>query len=574
MTNNTIISEMFNRIADILEIQGESGFKVNAYRRASRVIEELGEDIEQRWQAKTLHELPGIGDALVKKIDEFLSTGTMKKYDEMMASSAAPLVDLLSIQNLGPKTVALMHQKLGVTSIDDIIRVMDNGQLATLPGMGDKKLENIRKGIELFQAGQSRITIGKADKIIQHVLAEFQERMPLPDVTPAGSFRRMKATIGDLDLLVAAENGAEVIDVFVNLPDATEVLAAGDTKGSIRVDKGIQVDLRVVKKNEFGAALQYFTGSQAHNVKLRGIARKMGLKINEYGVFEGERAVAGADEAGVYQALGLPWIPPELREDRGEIETAQAGDLPDLIEQDNIRGDLHVHTTYSDGHHSIAEMAESARQRGYQYIAICDHSRSAIYANGLSIHRLQQQGNEIDDLNQRFSDFTVLKGCEVDILPDGELDFPNDILATLDIVVASIHSGFTQNVTQRILKAIENPFVDIIAHPTGRLYTKRDAYNIDLDVVFKKAAETGAALEINSHPMRLDLSDIHTRQAQAHGVAISINTDAHTSDGYDYVKYGIGTARRGWAEAHHVINTFTIDQLRAWQRSRPKGRTQ
>lgn len=565
---NQQIAKMFESIADILELKGEIFFKVNAYRRASRVINDLQQDIEVLWQEKKLRQLPGIGDALVKKIDEFLTTGHMKKYDEVTSEISAELVALLGIQNLGPKTLALAHNKLGVNNLQDLISTIENGSLAQLPGMGEKKIENIKKGIELFKTGQDRISIGVALLLIEQIISQLKNKVELKNISPAGSVRRMRETVHDIDILAAANDGSKVINTFVNLPQVEQVLAQGDTKGSILVENNVQVDLRVVSESSFGAALQYFTGSQAHNVKLRGIARKRGLKINEYGVFRDDEKLAGAEEAEVYQLLNLPWIAPELREDRGEIEAASEAKLPQLLTLNDIKGDLHVHTTYSDGHATIEQMVQSAIQLGYRYLAICDHSQSVFYAHGLSVERLLKQIDEIDSLNKKFEKFTILKGSEVDILSDGQVDMPDEILAQLDIVVASIHTGFKQNVTDRILAAMENPYIDIIAHPTGRLISKREGYEVDLDKIMRKAAETSKALEINAYPSRLDLSDINARKAIEMGVMLAINTDAHHPDHLPYMKLGVGTARRGWLESKNVLNTMTCEELMNWKRKR------
>lgn len=565
---NQEIADLLNHLADMLELQGELGFKVNAYRKASRVIFDLQEDIETYWQAKKLKELPGIGDALAKKIDEYLTTGKMQKYEEIQTQVPAELVQLLQIQNLGPKTLALAHQQLGVKNLTDLKQSIETGRLAGLPGMGAKKVENIKKGIELFESATTRISIGAARSIIDEIISALRQQVPLEKIEPAGSTRRGKETVGDLDLLAATSDAPGVIDAFVHLPLVERVLAAGDTKGSILVANGLQVDLRAVPPEAFGAALQYFTGSQAHNIKLRGLARKQDLKINEYGIFRGEERIGGASEAEIYEQLGLPWIPPELREDRGEIEAAAQRRLPRLIELHQIKGDLHVHSNYSDGLVSLAEMVTAAQRLGYAYLAFCDHSKSAFYANGLSEARLVQQMEEIQQLNPQFPGFRIFTGTEVDILPDGRLDFPDELLAQLDIVVASIHSAFKQNPTERILAALENPHVDIIGHPTGRLISRREGYDVDLPKIFEVAAKTGTALEINAYPDRLDLSDVHARSAIESGVRLVINTDAHEPGRLIDMQFGVATARRGWCTAANVLNTFTAEQVITWKNGR------
>jgi DNA polymerase (family 10) len=566
---NRAIADIFEKMADILEFKGENPFKVNAYRKASRVMKDLQQDVENIWQQGKLRELPGIGEALVKKIDEYLKSGKISKYEEISRDVSPDLMNLLNIQNLGPKTLALAHKNLKVNNIQDLSRVIADGSLAQLPGMGQKKVENIQKGIQFFLSAQERISIGKALPIVEDLIEQLNKKAQIDKISPAGSVRRMRETVGDIDILVATDKAEEVITAFISLPQVADVFAAGETKASVRLKKeGVQVDLRVVAPDSFGAAQQYFTGSQAHNVKLRAIAKKQGLKINEYGVFRDEKKVAGEFEEEVYRVIGLDWIPPEMREDRGEIELAAEEKMPQLIEMKDILGDLHVHSTYSDGHASIQVMAENAKEMGYRYIGICDHSRSAQYAQGLSLEKLLDQINEIDQINKSLHNFRVLKGTEVDILSDGLLDYPDEILAKLDIVIASIHSGFTKSPTDRILKVMENPYVDIIGHPTGRLISQRGGYEIDLNKIFEKARETGTALEINAYPDRLDLSDINAKQAAEMGIMIAINTDAHEPENMDFMKYGVGTARRAWLTTANILNCLSSDQILSWKKRR------
>lgn len=566
---NREIADIFEKMADILEFKGEIPFKVNAYRKASRVIKDLQEDIENVWQQGKLRELPGIGDALVKKIDYYLKSGKISKFEAVSRDISPELLNLLNIQNLGPKTLALAHKNLNVNNIQDLLRVIADSSLAQLPGMGQKKVENIQKGIQFFLSAQKRISIGKALPIVENIIEQLQNRVEIERISPAGSVRRMRETVGDIDILVASDKAKEVINAFISLPQVADVSAAGETKASVRLkNDGLQVDLRAVSFDSFGAAQQYFTGSQAHNGKLRGIAKKQGLKINEYGVFRDEQKIAGVSEEGVYRIIGLDWIPPEMREDRGEIELAAEGKLPRLIELKDIQGDLHVHSTYSDGHASIQVMAQKAKEMGYKYIGICDHSQSAQYAQGLSIEKLLDQINEIDQINRNLKNFKVLKGTEVDILSDGSLDYPDKILVKLDIVIASIHSGFTKNPTERIVKAMHNPCVDIIGHPTGRLISQRWGYEIDLNKIFEKARETGTALEINAYPDRLDLSDINAKKAAEIGIMIAINTDAHEPENLKFMKFGVGTAKRGWLTKANVLNCLSYDQIVEWKKQR------
>ena len=566
---NRDIADIFERMADILEFKGEIPFKVNAYRKASRVIKDLQQDIEEVWQQGKLRELPGIGDALVKKINEYFQTGKISKYEEIQQDVSPDLMKLLNIQNLGPRTLALANKKLNVNNIDDLLRVIKDGSLAQLLGMGQKKVENIQKGIQFFLSAQERISIGKALPIVEEIIEQLREKIHIEKIAPAGSVRRMKETVGDIDILAASDDAETIINTFISLPQVDDVSAAGETKASVRLKQdGLQVDLRVVTPDSFGAALQYFTGSQAHNIKLRGIAKKQAMKINEYGVFRDEEKLAGTSEQEVYQIIGLDWIPPEMREDRGEIELAAEGKLPRLIEMKDLQGDLHVHSTYSDGHATIQDIARKAMKIGYKYIGICDHSKSAQYAQGLSIEKLLEQISEIDQINQNLKHFRVLKGIEVDILSDGSLDYPDEILAKLDFVVASIHSGFTRSPTERMLKAMENPLVDVIGHPTGRLISQREGYEIDLKKILEKAQVTGTALEINSYPDRLDLSDVNAKIAAEKGIMLVINTDAHDPEGLAFMKFGVGTARRAWLSKENVLNCLSYEQIINWKKQR------
>ncbi len=566
---NKAIADIFERMADILEFKGEIPFKVNAYRKASRTINDLQEDIEIVWQERRLRELPGIGDALVKKIVEYLTEGKVSKYEEIRKDVSTELLNLLNIQNLGPRTLALAHKSLKVNNLQDLIRAIEEGTLAQLPGMGQKKVENIQKGIQFFLSAQQRISIATAIPIVEEIVEQLKDKIKTEKISAAGSVRRMKETVGDIDILVASNEPDKVIKTFISLPQVADVSAAGETKASIRIkEEKLQVDLRVVSPDSYGAALQYFTGSQAHNIKLRGIAKKQSLKISEYGVFRGDEKITGDSEEEVYQSIGLDWIAPEMREDRGEIELAAQGKLPKLIEMGDIRGDLHVHSNYSDGHATIPVMIDKARELGYEYLAICDHSQSAKYAQGLSIDKLLDQIEQIDAMNQKLGSFKILKGIEVDILADGSLDYADSILMKLDIVVASIHSGFTKNPTERILKAMRNPLVDVIGHPTGRLISQRGGYEIDLNKIFEMAKQTGTALEMNCYPDRLDLSDINAKRAAEMGIMLMINTDAHDPINFHFMKYGVGTARRAWLSKSQVLNCLNCEEIYKWKKQR------
>jgi DNA polymerase (family 10) len=559
---NREIARIFDRIADALEFKGEMVFRVLAYRKAARVLDELVEDIEVLYKTGKLDELPGIGAAIAKKIAEYLETGKMKKYTEVTKGIPESLLTMLDIQNIGPKTLALANKKLKVKTISDLKKVIASGKLAELPQMGEKKVENIRKGIEQYEKGHERLSIAVAERVASEIIAYMKENTDIKDISPAGSLRRWRETIGDVDVLVTGKGGAGIVRTFTKYPKAERVLAAGDTKGSIVVGGGVQVDLRIVPPKSYGAALQYFTGSKAHNVRCRNIARTKGMKLSEYGLFKGERIVAGKTEEEVYKKLGLGYIPPELREDRGEIEAALKKKLPRLVELSDIKGDLQMHSVYSDSSATIAQLAQTAERLGYEYILVTDHSQSAKYARGLETQRLKKQWGEIDTINKK-SKVRVLKGIEVDILKDGKLDYPDKILRQLDLVVASIHQGFKKNVTERMCAAMDNPYVDIIGHPTGRLISSREGYVLDVQKVMERAAETRTWLELNAFWDRLDLSDVNLRVAKEMGIMISIGTDAHDTQGLLWMKFGVATARRGWLEPRNVVNTFTLKRLLA-----------
>jgi DNA polymerase (family 10) len=561
---NREVAEIFDRIADALEIKGESGFKVVAYRKASRILLDMTEDVETVAREGRLETIPGIGEGLTKKIGEYLETGTMTKYREVLAGVPESLLGLLEIQGLGGKTVHLIYEKLGVNDLAGLKRVIADGSLAGLFGMGEKKVENIRKGIETRERGAERISIYEAARIADDIIAYLSKAPGISRVSTAGSLRRMRETVGDIDILACGKDGAKIIGTFVRGPGTLRVLAEGDTKGSIVIRAGElerQVDLRSVDEKEYGAALLYFTGSKAHNIKLRGLAKARGLKISEYGIFRGMKRLAGREEEDCYRVLGMPWIPPEMREDRGEVELAAEGRLPRIVEAEDIKGDLHVHTRASDGNLSLAEVVGLARKMGYSYVAICDHSQAAKYAHGLAADRLAAEIEEIEAFNRTLKGFRVLKGSEVDILADGSLDFPDELLGRLDFVVAAVHSGFKKNVTERMLKALENPYVRTIAHPSGRLISRREGYVVDLDRVIDGAARHGKALELNSHFDRLDLDELHLKKAKEKGVKITIRTDTHFADGLAMMRYGLGIARRAWLEKNDILNCLSADKL-------------
>lgn len=565
---NSQVSRMLEQMADLLEFNGEMIFKINAYRKASRVIAELPDDISVLHQQGRLSGIEGIGKGLQEKIAEYLDTGHIRQMQELLDKSPKELFELLSIQHFGPKTAALAFSKLGVQTVADLERVIQDGSLATLPGMGAKKVENIHKGLELRKSAEERVSIGLAIPVVQMVMEYLQAKAGkmLGRISAAGSLRRGKETVHDIDILAETDHGAELVQLFVNMPGVTRVLSAGDTKGAVMLNDRVQTELRAVPADSFGAAQQYYTGSKEHNVRLREIAKKLGYKINEYGIFQGEKKIGGKQEEDIYQVLGMAWMPPELREDRGEIEAAMAGLLPELVEFADIKAELHVHSTYSDGQLTLADMASHVHKQGYRYMSFCDHSRAARYANGMEIDRLLMQIREIRALNTKMAPFQILAGVEVDILPDGSLDYPDEVLAQLDFVVASIHSAFKTDPTRRILAAMQNRYVDVIGHPTGRLISRREGYELDMAQVIETAARTGTALEINSYWDRLDLSDLNARQAVQAGVKLSINTDAHHPEHLPMMHYGVATARRGWVQKKDVINCMTLATLKKWQK--------
>lgn len=561
---NQELAQIFERIADALELKGETGFRVLAYRRAARVLADFAEDVTELAKQDRLKDIPGTGEGIAKKIQEYLNTGRMKKLEEATQGLEPGLFTILRIPGVGPKTVRLLHEKLGVKNLKDLKRVLQDGSAARLPGMGEKKVENILKGMVTAEHSGERMFLDEAFELTRSIVEHLQSAPGLKKVTYAGSLRRGKETIGDIDILATGKNAQEIVQRFITYPHTQQVVSAGETKASILVatgKAGRQVDLRVVEDSSFGAALQYFTGSKDHNIVLRTMAQKQGLKISEYGVFQGEKRVAGRTEEEVYQALGLPYIPPELRENRGEIEAANEGRLPELISLNDIKGDLHIHTDASDGISSLQEIVAACQKLGYSFIAIAEHSVSAGYAGGLSEDELLRRCEEIDTLNARLKGFFILKSAEVDITPKGELDYSDKTLAQLDLVIASIHQAFNLEATKRTCAAISHPFVHIIGHPSGRLIGKRPGYDIDLEKVVEYTAKFHKILEINAFYARLDLNDIWARKAKEAGVLLAINTDAHAVKDLEWMRYGVVTARRAWLEKRDVINTLSLKEL-------------
>jgi len=565
MKINKVLAKKFEELANALDFLGENPFKVRAYLKVAKVLEELPEDVTEIYKVQGfegLERIPGIGEGIAKKIVEFIEKGTFEKYEEVMSKVPADLLKLMDVPGVGPRTLKLIYDKFKVTTMDEFIKILDDPRILTLPGMGEKKIENIKRGLELYLSMQERIPLGIAVNIVEDIIEYMKESKKVELISGCGSYRRMKETVGDIDILVVGEDGAKLIEHFTKFPSVTDVLASGDTKGSVIVEGKYQVDMRVVGRESWGAALQYFTGSKNHNIKLRTIAKAKGLKISEYGVFREEKLIAGAEEEDVYKSLGLPWIPPELREDQGEIEAAMSGNLPVLLGYNEVKGDLHVHSNYSDGTSSLEELVEFARKMGYQYLGICDHSRSAKYAGGLEIDELRERNREIDRINKSFKDFVLLKGAEVDILSDGQLDYPDEILRELDFVVASIHIWKkNEDATQRIIKAMENPYVTIIGHPTGRLIGQREGYHVDIDTIIDKAVETKTFLEMNAYYERLDFNDVNARKAKEKGVLLVINTDAHHVGQLPMIRLGIGQARRAWLGPQDVVNTRNLSEV-------------
>jgi DNA polymerase (family 10) len=573
---NAEIAALFSEIADFLEIKGENPFRVRAYRRAAQAMEGLAEDVAALADRGELLEIPGIGRDLAGKIQEFLQCGVVEYLEGLRREIPVGVVELMRIHGVGPKTAKLLYEQIGVDSVEKLEELAKEHKLAGLPGIQAKTEENILKGIAVWRGGRERTPLGAALTLAETILETLRGLEEVNQISTAGSLRRMKETVKDIDILVTSKTPARIMEVFVGLPNVAEVLAHGETKSSLRLREGIQVDLRVVEPDCFGAALQYFTGSKQHNIRVRELAQRRELKVSEYGVFDGRsgKRVAGATEEDVYRAVGLPFIPPELREDAGEIEAALADRLPTLVALADIRGDLQLHTTWSDGAHSLADLAAGVQTKGYQYMAVTDHSKSVTVAKGMDEARVVQMIAEVRSLNRRLKRFRVLAGCEVDILADGSLDFPDEILAQLDLVQISVHSRFKmsrEEMTARIVRAVRHPLVRILGHPTGRLIGERAAYEVDMEAVLQSAKVAGIAVEINASPSRLDLNDLHARRAKDLGIPITISTDAHTMPQLDFMRYGVAVARRAWLTPGDVLNTLPDRDLLSWlgQRRRP-----
>ncbi|MFW9807648.1 MAG: DNA polymerase/3'-5' exonuclease PolX [Candidatus Thorarchaeota archaeon] len=565
MTRNAEVARVLKEIGLLLEIEGKDRFKPLAYYRGVRSITSLGEDIETIAERDELTDIPGIGKGLAEVIKSYLETGEVEVLIELRTRVPVKALELDTIPGVGPKTIKLVYDKLGVTDLESLEKAANEGRLSGLPGLGAKTQAQIIEGIQVVKSGIERTLLADAMSAAERIENQLKQLKGIEQLVIAGSMRRRRETIGDLDFLVVAAEPESVMTAFVNSEGVSTVIAQGPTKSSIRLESGLQVDLRVLPSDSFGAGLQYFTGSVDHNVKLRSIAQKMRLRLNEYGLFKDEKKVAGEDEEGIYKTLGLQWVPPELREDTGEIEAAQNGVLPDLISLNDIRGDLHSHTDQSDGKNTIEEMLNAAQEINYEYYCVSDHTQSLTIANGMDESRLLKRIEEIDELNAsgRWK-MKILKGAEVDILADGSLDIEDGVLKQLDIVTISIHSRMKDTkdtMTERVCHALENKYVHILGHPTGRLIGKRSEFEIALERVFETAKKHNVVMELNAHPQRLDLNAGNLRAAKKLGLKIAINTDAHRVSELDNMQFGIYQARRGWLTPDDVINTYPLKKL-------------
>lgn len=567
---NQDIAQVFRQIATILELKGDNPFRIRAYKRAAQNIEGLSENLKNLVDKDSLQDIAGIGKDLAEKIKEIVKTGKLKFHRELKKSIPQGLMEMLQIPGLGPKTVKLIYDKLKICDIKSLEKAAKAGKLEKLPGVKEKTEENILKGIELMRGGRERMPLYQALEVAKKFIEPLKKLKEVQRIEVAGSARRKKETVKDIDILVISSKSSKIMNTFINIPDIKEVIVQGPTKSSVLSRQNIQVDLRVVKKDSFGAALMYFTGSKNFNITLRQYAVRKNYKINEYGVFKAgklEKKVAGKTEKEIFDLFKMQFVPAALREDRGEFELALKHALPKIIEPSMVKGDLHVHSNYSDGAHSLDELAKTAADKKYQYLAVCDHSQSLRVAGGLDKKELFRKIDEIKKINKKYSNFKLLAGAEVDILSNGSLDYPNEVLKELDIVVAAIHTGFKQHkkqLTFRIMKAIKNKHVHIIAHPTGRLFGVRNSYELDFDQILSACRDYNVAMEVNAYHQRLDLDDIHCKKAKEIGVKLSLGTDAHRLWHFDLMDLGVWVAQRGWLEAKDVLNTFDSAELLKW----------
>lgn len=573
---NQELANIFYEISSFLKMKGIQ-FKPYAYQKAATTLENLEKDVSTIYQEgglESLKEIPDIGESIAKKIQEYLETGKIKYYQELKKKMPVNIKELTAIEGIGPKTVKKLYRKLGVKTLKDLEKAARSGKIAPLFGFDKKTEQNILEGIKFLKKSQGRFLLGEILPRVEEIKEKLESLSVIHQISLAGSVRRRKETIGDVDLLITTDNPSKVMDFFVKMPGVIKVWGKGPTKSSVRMKQGLDVDLRVVEKKSYGSALQYFTGSKEHNIATRKIAQSKGLKLNEYGLFKGKKQIAGETEGEIYEALGMAWIPPELREDRGEIKAAlqqtqgQKGGLPKLIELKDIKGDLHCHSEWDGGKNSILEMAQRAQQQGYRYLGISDHTKYLKIEQGLDEKELSEQRKEIQKLNSKFKDqgseFRLLQGAETNILKDGSIDIQDQALEKLDYAIAGIHSHFKMRkaeMTERIIRAMKNPHVKIISHPTGRILKKRDEYKIDIDKIFRAAQEYDVILEINSFPQRLDLDDVNIKKAKEKGVRFEIGTDSHHRDHLRYMELGVYQARRGWAEKEEIINTYPLKKL-------------
>ena len=564
--HNKEITDKLTRVADLLDIKGENEFRIRAYRNAVRTLSGLSKSIaEMIDEGEDISKLSGIGNSIAKKVKQIVKTGELRQLKKLEKKVPSSLIEIMKLEQMGPQRTKILYNKLDIKSIDDLKKAAEEGEIEKIKGFGKKTTQNIRKEIEEYseKGGFSRIKLFDAEEQIQPLVDYLKDKMD--NVTIAGSYRRRKETLGDIDILATSNDVEKAMKDFTGFEEVDRVLSSGESKASVKLRTGLQVDLRLVEKDAFGAALLYFTGSKEHSIVLRKMGQKNDLKVNEYGIFEGEKRMAAKTEKKMYKALGLKYIEPELREDRGEFKAAQKNKLPKLITLDDIRGDLQTHTNESDGNYPLEEMVKAAEELGYEYYAVTDHSKKVTMANGLDEKRLAKQIEKIDELNKKLKKIKVLKSIEVDILEDGSLDLSNEILKELDLVVCSIH--YNRNLskkkqTKRILKAMENPYFNILAHPTGRLVNERSGYDIDMEKIMKEAKNNGCFLEINANPDRLDLNDDHARMAKEIGLKVSISTDAHAKSNLQFMKYGVAQARRGWLEKDDVLNTRPWKELK------------
>ena len=568
MMKNQELAKIFSSMAIFLKMDSIA-FRPQAYEKAAFALETLNQDVEEIYQKKGIHglkEIPGVGSTIAERIEEYLRTDKIKYYQELKEKMPVNLEELLAVEGIGPKTVKELYRRLKIKNLGELEKAARGGKIRSLANFGEKTEKNILQSIEFLKRGRGRFLLGEILPEIEEIALKLKELKEVERVSLAGSLRRRQETIGDADILVVSQKPQPVVNFFVTLPGIVKIWGQGQTKASIRLRRGIDIDLRIVPKKSYGAALQYFTGSKEHNIMIRKMAMEKGLKLNEYGLFKGPKTMASESEEDIYRAIGLPLIEPELREGQGEIEAAlrKLPGLPKLIEYKNIRGDLHCHSSWDGGRNTILEMAQAAQQRGYQYLGIADHTKFLRIERGLDERQLLRQRKEIEKLNAKFHKFRILQGCEANILNDGSIDIKDEALAKLDFVIAGVHSNLKmtkEQMTRRLIRAMRNPHVDIISHPTGRLLQRRDEYQIDLDAVLKVAQETKTVLEINSFPERLDLKDVNIRRAKSLGIKMVINTDSHMKEQMRFIELGVAQARRGWAEKSDIINCWPLAKL-------------